>query len=120
MATDPAKLRARRQVAIEAVEKLLHITSDQESVTWVNCYVEILRALKEERDEDAIATECQVRSQFPPGGQFEHPKWVVSEHLAEDVRKTVARLRTHLLYGDERPVLIIDVASPDITSKGTR
>jgi hypothetical protein len=48
------------------------------------------------------------------------PKWVVSERLAEDVRKTIALLRTHILYGDQRLPLTLAPEDPDLEAEGTR
>ena len=40
--------------------------------------------------------------------------------MAEDVRKTLTRLRTHLRWGDQRPLIVLGEPDPDITSGGTR
>jgi hypothetical protein len=109
-----------RAVAISAVEKLLRVCADHESGAWLSNYRRIHEALQRQRDEEAIRFEGQAQLQFPSGAQLDHPRWVVSERLAEDFRKTIARLRTHLMYDDQRPPLTVSKEVPDIEAEGTR
>src|SRR5262249_45627319 len=109
--------------AIQAVARLLRVTSDHEDEEWTEGYSELLDALRAGRDEEAIALGETIAERSPkdPSGEFRlQPRWVVSESLAEDVRKTLTRLRTHLRWGDQRPLIILDEQDPEITSGGTR
>src|SRR5262245_52341365 len=95
--TPPSEqLGSKRAVAIRAVQKLLRVCTDYENETWLSNYRRIYEALRRQCDEEAIAVERESRLRFPCGAQLEYPRWVVSEGLAEGVRKTIARLRTHL------------------------
>lgn len=118
--TPSEQLGTRRAVAIRAVEKLLRVCADHENEAWLSNYRKIHEALSRKCDEEAIGVEREAQLQFPCGAQLEHPRWVVSERLAEDVRKTIACLRTHLMYGDQRPPLTVSEEVPDIEAEGTR
>jgi hypothetical protein len=123
MASSSVTLEERRQNAIQAVERLLRLTTNHEEEDWTAVYRETLYALRAGRDEDAIALGATIEERSPKdrSGKFRlQPRWVVSENLAEDVRKTLTRLRTHLRWGDQRPPIILDEQDPEITSGGTR
>jgi hypothetical protein len=123
MTNDPPTLEQKRQNAIQAVERLLRVTTDHEDEDWTEGYREILEALWAERDEEAIALGETIASRAPkdPSSEFRlQPRWVVAETLAEDVRKTLTRLRTHLRWGDQRPLIVLGAEDPEITSGGTR
>ena len=77
----------------------------------------------EERDEDAFAIAARIPHEIPkePGTGFPlQPRWVVCEGLADHVQDTLTRLRTHVRYGDRRPLIVPDGPDSDITSRGTR
>src|SRR5438309_2135031 len=98
MASNSPTLQERRQNAIQAVERLLRVTTDYEDEDWTESYRLLLDALRAERDEDAIDLGKTIESETPedPSSGFRlQPRWVVSEGLAEDVRRTLTRLRTH-------------------------
>jgi hypothetical protein len=113
----------KRQNVIQTVERLLRVTTDHEDEDWTEGYQQILEALWAECDEDAIALGETIASRVPTdlsSGFRLQPRWVVSETLAEDVRKTLTRLRTHLRWGDQRPLIVLGEEDPEITSGGTR
>ncbi len=110
--TPAEQLHAKRKVAILAVDRLLRVCVKYESDEWLCHYKELFDALQEERDEAAIRLLQSIDSNAVP-------TWVASARLAEQVRKTIARLRTHIMYGDQRPPLTLDPDDPDIEAEGT-
>jgi hypothetical protein len=123
MEADAPSLPERRRNAIQAVERLLRMTADHEDADWMARYQQILDALTEERDEDALAMAASIPREIPkePKTGFPlQPRWVVSEGLAEHVQNTLTRLRIHVRYGDKRPLIVPEEPNLEIKSKGTR
>ena len=78
--------RAKRENAITALERLLRVTRAHETREWVEKYGQILGALREQRDEEAIAMARQWGTQ--------RGQWDESRKLAEDVDTAMTRLRS--------------------------
>jgi hypothetical protein len=114
--TPSDQLQAKRRVALLAVERLLRVCGGHEPDEWLSHYKMLFDALKGERDGDAIKA-AQVLSRLDSSAI---PEWVASERLAEDVRKSIAHLRTHIVYGDQRPPPILEPDDPDLEAEGTR
>jgi hypothetical protein len=109
-------LCAKRRVAVLAVARLLRVCAGHEPEEWLCYYKKLYDALQGERDEDAV----QLNREFQTADSCAVPKWVASVRLAADVRKTIARLRTHMRYGDQRSPLTLDLDDPNIEAEGTR
>ena len=123
MTSGPPTLPERRQNAIQAVERLLRIAADHEDADWIEEYRKVLEALMAERDEEAFRIAEAIAygiPKDPESGLGVQPRWVVSEDLARHVQGTLTRLRIHVRYGDQRPLIVPDESDPDITSRGTR
>lgn len=123
MTDGPPTLPQRRQNAIEAIERLLRVATDHEDGDWIEDYRQILEALKAEADEEAFRLAKAIASRIPKdpeSGLSFQPRWVVSEELDKHVQDTLKRLRIHVNYGDQRPLIVPEDSDPDITSRGTR
>jgi hypothetical protein len=114
--TPSEQLHAKREVALQTVARLLRVCGPHEPEAWLAHYEELYVALRDGRDEDAFGIVQEGRRVDSSGV----PKWLASGRLAEDVRQAVARLRTHVRYGDQRPPLTLSPNDPDIEAEGAR
>jgi hypothetical protein len=110
-------LESKLQVAVRAVERLLASCQKYEQPLWLSRYIEVLDCLRQGRLQHAIFAECRLKNDS--GSEYGRPEWVLSEEIAEGVRKTISSIRTHLHYGDKQAPLHIPCEPVDVGSGGT-
>ena len=100
-------LKVKRKNAINSIQNLLQIAGEQESITLIEFYQNILKFLEHQKDGEAIKNESLWRT--VPG------RWAITELLQEKIHQTLTNLRVYINFGLDNPLVEIKKDFPKIT-----